>query len=74
MNDNTTTEVPNLRDKTQAELLDPVNVYAKKHGPPTDSYDGAKNTLFGCLGSTCQPSQFQVLRGYRCIAASSRSV
>ena len=47
MNDNTTTEVPNLHDKTQAELLDLVNAYAKKHGPPTDSYDGAKNTLFG---------------------------
>lgn len=47
MNDNTTTEVPNLQNKTQAELLDLVNAYAKKHGPLVESHDGAKNTLFG---------------------------
>lgn len=47
MNDNTTTQVPNLRNKTQAELLDLVNAYAEKHGPPAESDDGAKNTLFG---------------------------
>jgi hypothetical protein len=47
MHDNTTTEVSNLHKKTQAELLDLVNDYATKHGPPAASYDGAKNTLFG---------------------------
>jgi hypothetical protein len=47
MNDNTTTEVPNRCNKTQTELLDLVNAYAKKHGPPAETYDGAKNTLFG---------------------------
>ena len=47
MNDNATAEVPNLRNKTQAELLDLVNAYAEKHGPPAESYDGEKNTLFG---------------------------
>ncbi|KAI0398672.1 hypothetical protein F4802DRAFT_194248 [Xylaria palmicola] len=47
MNDNTPTGVPNLRNKTQAELLDLVNAYAKKHGPPIEAYDGALNTLFG---------------------------
>jgi len=47
MNDNTTTDVPNLHNKTQAELLELVSAYAEKHGPPAESYDGSKNTLFG---------------------------
>ncbi|KAI0964995.1 hypothetical protein F4678DRAFT_454329 [Xylaria arbuscula] len=42
MNDNM-----NLQNKSQAELLEIVNAYAKKHGPPSESYDGVKNTLFG---------------------------
>ncbi|KAI1313130.1 hypothetical protein F5Y03DRAFT_338127 [Xylaria venustula] len=47
MDDNNTTRMPNLQNKSQAELLDIVNAYSKKHGPPAESYDGAKNTLFG---------------------------
>lgn len=47
MSDNIITEVPDLRNKTQAELLDIVNAYAKKHGPSAETYDGTKNTLFG---------------------------
>ncbi|KAI1347104.1 hypothetical protein F5Y01DRAFT_296087 [Xylaria sp. FL0043] len=47
MSDNTTPRIPDLRNKTKAELLELINAYAKKHGPPAESYDGAKNTLFG---------------------------
>lgn len=37
-----------LHNKAKAELLELVNTYAKKHGPPDEShYDGTKNTLFG---------------------------
>jgi hypothetical protein len=47
-NTTTTTKVPaDLHKKTEAELLDLVNAYTKKHGPPETHYDGAKNTLFG---------------------------
>ena len=45
MSDKNTTEVANLRNKTLAELLDFVNGYIKKHGPPVEIFDGANNTL-----------------------------
>ncbi|KAK3938312.1 hypothetical protein QBC46DRAFT_451274 [Diplogelasinospora grovesii] len=44
---NTPTEVPDLRNMTQAELVALANAHTKMHGPPVSSYDGAKNTLFG---------------------------
>jgi hypothetical protein len=43
----TSAKAPNLSNKTPAELLALVDSYIKQHGPPTDSYDGEKNTLFG---------------------------
>ena len=43
----TPTEVPDLRNLTQAELVALANAHIRKHGPPVESYDGAKNTLFG---------------------------
>jgi len=46
MNDSTT-EVGDLRNKTQAELLEIVNAYTEKFGDPREIYDGEKNTIFG---------------------------
>jgi len=47
MNPNTTAAELDLKNKTKAELKDLVNAYTEKHGPPKESYDGAKNTIFG---------------------------
>lgn len=47
MSDNIPTQVPDLHSKTKAELLDLANAHADKHGPPVESHQGSKNTLFG---------------------------
>lgn len=47
MSHKTTAEVPDLHHKTKGELLNLVSAHAKKHGPPAESSDGSKNTLFG---------------------------
>lgn len=47
MDPNTPTDVSDLRNTTQAELVALADAHTKKHGPPVGSYDGAKNTIFG---------------------------
>lgn len=40
-------KVPNLSKMTKTELNALVNSYMREHGPPKESYDGDKNTLYG---------------------------
>lgn len=48
MSQNATNKLPDtFNKKSKIGLEDLLNNYTKKHGPPDESYDGTKNTLFG---------------------------